>query len=150
MARYLLSNVDQVTVITVSEDDDETYITLTNETYTDEQGVVKPKYQSVGYDDPNVTPNQPGIGYAALTLTSGTAYQDTTGRKTSVVIPWTGGTAGTIGVKIGPVSPPTHIVLPVVAANAVASGVISVPLPANWYIEATASVAAITAGAQLG
>jgi hypothetical protein len=150
MARYLLSNVDQATVVTVSEDDDETYITLTNETYTDEQGVAKPKYQAVGYDDPNVTPNQPGIGYSALTLVSGTAYQDPTGRKTTVVIPITGDTAGTVGVAIGPTSGVAHSVVPVVAANAVASQVLSIPLPANWFIKVTASVATVTAGAQLG
>lgn len=149
MARYLL-NVSTSDVTVVSEDDDLTYTTLIAETYEDEQGINKPLYEEVGYTDPNATPNQPGVGYAALTLTSGTAYQDTTGRKTTVIVPWSGGTAGTIGIKIGPTSTPAHIVVPVVAANAVGAGVASIPLPANWYIEATASVATITAGAQLG
>lgn len=150
MARYLLDNTDDVTVVTVSQDDDLTYTTLIAQTYTDEDGIAKPRYAALGYDNPKVTKNAPGTPFAALTLVSGTARQDTTGRKTTVLIPITGGSAGTVKVEIGPTSAVANVAHPLVAANAAASQLLTIPLPALWFIKCTVVTAVITPGSQLG
>jgi hypothetical protein len=149
MTRYLVDNNDAV--VTVSADDDVTYALLVAETYTDGQGNLKPKYEETGYADHRVVAaglNTPGAGVAALTLVSGTAYQDTTGKPSTVYVPLTGGSAGTVKVEIGPTSGVAKLIHPLVAANAVASQLLSIRLPALWFIKVTVSVAAITAGSQ--
>ena len=77
------------------------------------------------------------------TLVSGTAQQDATGVWSTWIIAITGGSAGTVGVKIGPDNTTADIIVPVVAANAVASQQLSVPLPPNWWIKVTATTASI-------
>ena len=90
-------------------------------------------------------PQTPAL--SSVSLTSGTAVQDATGTKSKWTIPITGGTAGTVGVAIGPTSGVANTVIAVVAANAVASQQLTVDLPANWWIKVTTSVATIAGAA---
>ena len=71
---------------------------------------------------------------ASVSLTSGTAYQDTTGLPSIFQIEVTGGTSGTIAVVIGSTSSPATSV---VVAAATANVTVSAPLPAGWYLKAT-------------
>jgi hypothetical protein len=91
----------------------------------------------------NILYAQENAATAAPTFVSGTAQQDATGNWSTYLISITGASAGTVGVAIGPTSGVADVVVPVVAANAVASQVISVPLPPSWYIKITVTTATI-------
>jgi hypothetical protein len=85
--------------------------------------------------------------FAAVTLSSGVAHVNATGLKQVYRVGITGGSAGTVGITITDTAaePVTHTLVPVVAANAVASQVFDVPVPPGWSITVTTSVATINA-----
>lgn len=86
---------------------------------------------------------------SSVALTSGTAVQDATGKPSTWYIPITGGSAGTLEVQIGPSSAVANTIVPATAADAVASQLLTIKLPANWWIKVTVSVATISANAQV-
>lgn len=86
---------------------------------------------------------------SSVALTSGTAVQDATGKNTTWYIPITGGTAGTLKVEIGPTSGVANAIVPATAADAVASQLLTIKLPAHWYLKVTVTVATISASAQV-
>ena len=91
----------------------------------------------------NNAPNAPT--FTTVTLTSGTAVQNAGTAKQKYYVGITGGTAGTVKVDIGPTSACADNLVPAAAANAVASQVIPVDVPAGWYIKVTVTVATINA-----
>lgn len=145
--RYLLDNSDGETVIAVPQDDDTQYETLIAETYTDEQGISKPKYSQVGRANATLPTANAG-DVKSLTLVSGTAQLETTGRKSKVYVQITGGSSGTVKVDIGPTSAVAKTLVAATAANAAASQVLTIDLPANWYIKVTVVTATIAAAVQ--
>ena len=84
---------------------------------------------------------------SSVALSSGTAVQDATGRTTTWTIPITGGTAGTVKVEIGPTNAVATTYIALVAANAVASQVLTVKLPATYWIKVTVATATIAGNA---
>jgi hypothetical protein len=89
----------------------------------------------------NATP-----AFTTVTLTSGSAHQNTGTTKQKYFIGITGGTAGTVQVDISPDDfTTTHNLIPATAANAVASQTLVIDVPAGWYIKVTVSVATIVA-----
>lgn len=81
-----------------------------------------------------------------VTLVSGTAQQSPSlTAKVRYFIQITGGTAGTVKVDIGAANTVTQNLIPATAANAVASQVLVIDVPAGWYIKVTTSVATIVA-----
>lgn len=93
--------------------------------------------------------NSQNPAFSSVALTSGTAVQDATGRNTTWYIPITGGSAGTVKVEIGIDNTVAHTIIPATAADAVASQVLTIRLPANWWIKVTVAVATIAANAQV-
>lgn len=97
MPRYFIDNTDDVTVVVVSVDDDVTYTTLSAETYTDENGIVKPKYEETGLGDSRVTPTAkyaPTTPAAAYTKTYSTSAR-TVPNATVAAVATTGSTTST-------------------------------------------------------
>lgn len=86
---------------------------------------------------------------SSVALTSGTAVQDATGKSSTWYIPITGGSAGTLAVAIGVDNTVAHVIVPATAADAVASQLLTIKLPANWWIKVTVTVATISANAQV-
>jgi len=80
-----------------------------------------------------------------VTLTSGTAVQNTASTWATYYVAITGGTAGTVTVALGSTSATTTVIIPTVAGNAVSSQVIPVRVPSMWYLKVTTSVATINA-----
>lgn len=154
MTRYLIlatPDADADDIVTVPEDDDVTLEALIAQTYTDSAGNLKPKYEQTGRDDARVIAaglTTPGGVVTSLTLVSGTPYQDTTGKPSTVYVPITGAGGGTVKVEIGPDNTVANTIHPLVAANAVASQLLTIRLPANWWIKVTVATASITAGRQ--
>ena len=89
-------------------------------------------------------PNAPAFP-TAVTLVSGTPSVNASGKKAKYFIGITGGASGTVGVTVTDLTPTVHTLIPVVAANAVASQQIQVDVPAGWSITVTTSVATINA-----
>jgi hypothetical protein len=81
------------------------------------------------------------------TFVSGTPYVNATAVKQTARVQITGGTAGTIGITLTDTqaSPVTHTLVPVTAADAVASQDYTIPIPAGWSATVTVSVATIVA-----
>jgi hypothetical protein len=94
-----------------------------------------------------VIANNPTPTFATVTLVSGTPHVNAGAAKQRYFVGITGGTAGTVGITVTDTAgtPVTHTLVPVVAANAVASQVFDVPVPAGWSITVTVSVATINA-----
>jgi len=80
-----------------------------------------------------------------VTLTSGTAVQNTASTGAIYYIGITGGTAGTVLVAIGATSATATTIIPAVAGNAANSQTLTVKVPTGWYIKVTTSVATINA-----
>jgi hypothetical protein len=93
--------------------------------------------------------NSQNPAVSSVALVSGTAVQDATGKNTTWYIPITGGSAGTLAVAIGPTSGVANVIVPATAADAVASQLLTIKLPANWFIKVTVAVASISANAQV-
>lgn len=93
--------------------------------------------------------NSQNPAFSSVALVSGTAVQDATGKNSTWYIPITGGSAGTVKVDIGIDNTVAHTIIPATAADAVASQVLTVKLPANWWIKVTVAVATISANAQV-
>jgi hypothetical protein len=85
--------------------------------------------------------------FSTHTFVSGAGYVNATALKQKAYVQITGGTAGTVGVTLTDTaaSPVTHTLIAVVAANAVASQVLEIPIPAGWTATVTTSVAIIAA-----
>ena len=105
-----------------------------------------------GSGTPNVTvvststSPQPVVPTAStVTLTSGTAVQNTASTGAIYYIGITGGTAGTVSVAIGATSATATTIIPAVAGNAANSQTLTVKVPTGWYIKVTTSVATINA-----
>jgi hypothetical protein len=83
----------------------------------------------------------------AVTLSSGVAHANATALKQKYYVAITGGTAGTVGITVTDTqaTPVVHTLVPVVAANAVASQVFEVSVPAGWSITVTVVTATINA-----
>ena len=91
--------------------------------------------------------NSQNPAVSSVPLTSGTAVQDATGKNSTWYIPITGGTAGTVAVAIGPLNTVANVIVPATAGGAVASQLLTVKLPANWWIKVTVATASIAANA---
>ena len=89
----------------------------------------------------------PGVN--TLTVVSGTAQQDASGVWSTIVVGITGASAGTVHVEIGPTNAVADSVIPVVAANAVASQQVSFRLPPGWWFKVTATTASIANATQV-
>jgi len=81
-------------------------------------------------------------GYAPLftsnvTFTSGTAVQNTASCFATYYIFIGGNASGTVQVAFGPTSACANVVVPSSTANAATSHVITVRVPAQWYLKAT-------------
>ena len=80
-----------------------------------------------------------------VTLTSGTAVQNTATTSATYYVGITGATSGTVLVAIGSTSATATTIVPSVANNAVSSQVIPVTVPAGWWVKVTTSAATINA-----
>jgi hypothetical protein len=80
-----------------------------------------------------------------VTLTSGTAVQNTATTSATHYVGITGATSGTVSVAIGSTSATATTIVPSVANNAVSSQVIPVTVPAGWWVKVTTSAATINA-----
>lgn len=85
--------------------------------------------------------------FATVTLSSGVAHVNAADVTETYYVAITGGEAGTVEVQLIDTqeSPVTHTIVPATAADAVASQVIPVRVPAGWSIVVTTSVATIVA-----
>ena len=80
-----------------------------------------------------------------VTLTSGTASQNTTSTSQTWYVAITGATSGTVAVAIGATSSASTVIVPSTASNAVSSQVIPVNVPSGWWIKVTTTTATINA-----
>lgn len=80
----------------------------------------------------------------SLSVTAGTAQQDTTGLPSSVAVNITGGTSGTVTVAIGPTNACADTV--VSAQNATLNQTVQFDLPAGWWFKVTVGGSAAVAG----
>jgi len=113
-------------------------------------GTTIKKHETGGYGSNQVsvvaTSVQGGtVASSTVTLTSGTAVQNTASTSATYYVGITGGTAGTVAVAIGSTSAASTIIVPATANNAVASQTLSIRVPSNWYIKVTTSIATINA-----
>lgn len=92
-----------------------------------------------------VVANNAAPSFATTTLTSGTAHLNATTAKQLYFVGITGGSAGTVGITLTDTNSVVHTVVPVTAADAVASQSFIIPVPAGWSITVTTSVATIDA-----
>jgi hypothetical protein len=85
--------------------------------------------------------------FSTHTFVSGAGYVNATALKQKAYVQITGGTAGTVGITLTDIAgtPVTHTLVAVTAANAVASQVFEIPIPAGWTATVTVSVATIVA-----
>ena len=115
-------------------------------------GTTVAAHQAAGSTTPNVTviststAPQPVVPTTStVTLTSGTAVQNTASTGAIYYVGITGGTSGTVSVAIGATSATSTTVIPATVGNAVASQTLTVQVPTGWYIKVTTSVATINA-----
>ena len=80
-----------------------------------------------------------------VTLTSGTAVQNTASTSATYYVAITGATGGTVSVSLGSTSATSTNIIPATASNAVSSQVIPVTVPAGWWIKVTTTTATINA-----
>lgn len=142
MARYLAKLSDD-SIAVVDDDDDYTFHRLTS----------AGAYEQTSADDSRVVAATPplagGCTVKALTLVSGTGLADVTGRPSTVRVQITGGSAGTVKVEKSVDGGSTYeILVAATAANAVASQVQAVKLPAFGLIKVTVVTATIAATVQ--
>lgn len=78
------------------------------------------------------------------TLVSGTAQQFYGDRDCIAFVNVTGGSAGTTEVQIGPTSAVAVTLAASMAAGAADDSLLTIPLPAGWFLKVTCSTAAIT------
>jgi hypothetical protein len=78
-----------------------------------------------------------------VTLTSGTAVQNTNTTSATYYVAITGATAGTVSVSLGSTSATSTNVIPATSSNAVSSQVIPVDVPSGWWIKVTTTTATI-------
>jgi len=89
-------------------------------------------------------PGSPTPG-TPVTLTSGTAVQNTASVSAEYYISITGAASGTVKIDIGPTASTTTNVIPVVTGNGVNSNTFTIKVPASWYIKVTVVNATIVA-----
>jgi len=82
---------------------------------------------------------------STVTLTSGTAVQNSAAAAATYYVGITGGTSGTVKVEMGPTSACAITVILAAAGNAVSSYPLPLHVPAGWYVKVTTSVATINA-----
>ena len=78
-----------------------------------------------------------------VTLTSGTAVQNTNTTSATYYVAITGAASGTVSIAIGSTSSTSTVVVPSTTANAAASQVIPVDVPSGWWIKVTTATATI-------
>ena len=83
----------------------------------------------------------------AVSLVSGTAYQDTTKRKSNVLVHIGGASAGTVTVAIGPTNAVANTI--VNAMPAATDQLLNIELPAGWFIMVTVATATIAGATQV-
>jgi hypothetical protein len=88
--------------------------------------------------------------FSEVAISTGVAIQNTDADHwATYLVQINGGTAGTVEVAVGPTDVPAHTIVAATAANAVASQVLTIRVPAKWWFVVTTTVATIVSEAQV-